>query len=78
MPHDVDNGCEYHPSCFTCPFVTCLWDIPGGPSSYFAYKEFQDLIDSGMTKLEATRKLGLSVSAGKQRRAKAISLFGTK
>ncbi len=25
-----DDGCDLHPSCLTCPFVTCRYDTPGG------------------------------------------------
>ena len=26
----VDRGCNYHPSCLTCPFVVCRYDMEGG------------------------------------------------
>ena len=25
-----DDGCDLHPSCLSCPFVRCRYDIPGG------------------------------------------------
>ena len=25
-----DDGCNYHPSCLTCPFEKCRYDLRGG------------------------------------------------
>ena len=28
--HYRDDGCEFAPSCLSCPFARCLYDEPGG------------------------------------------------
>jgi len=28
--HWVDTGCDFHPSCLTCPLVVCRYDLAGG------------------------------------------------
>ena len=31
LPNLADKGCEYHrPSCFTCPYSDCLYDMDQG------------------------------------------------
>jgi hypothetical protein len=60
--HYVDNGCDLHPSCLTCPLVRCRFDEPGG-----ARKLISDDRDAGILRLHREEQLDVSSIAREYR-----------
>ena len=55
-----DEGCDFHPSCLTCPLPRCRYDEPGGVRA---------LLNSGRDReiLHLRRRQGLAVETLAQR-----------
>ncbi len=59
-----DSGCDLAPSCLTCPFVVCRYDIPGGKRALLAaYRDraISSLRQSGKAVPVVAQLLGVSV-----------------
>lgn len=58
----ADRGCEYHPSCLTCPFERCRFDshsgIPGIRSAEKA-RRARELHAAGMSVPEICAEVGV-------------------
>lgn len=60
----VDRGCNYHPSCLTCPFAVCRYDAEGGIRSLQVNERIPKLLAmrrAGKTNREMALALGISV-----------------
>jgi hypothetical protein len=56
--HYIDNGCDLHPSCLTCPLVRCRYDEPGG-----ARRLFSDERDRRIVRLQREEQLSIDLLA---------------
>ena len=43
--HYVDNGCDLHPNCLTCPLVRCRHDEPGGARRLLSEERDRTILD---------------------------------
>jgi hypothetical protein len=41
----VDNGCDLHPNCLTCPLVRCRYDEPGGARRLLSEERDRTILD---------------------------------
>ncbi len=58
-----DDGCDLHPRCLTCPFVTCRYDVVGGKTALLnVYRDQQitTLRRNGKTVPTVARLLNIS------------------
>jgi hypothetical protein len=62
--HYPDDGCDLAPSCLTCPFVACRYDIPGGKRALlngYRDKAIASLRQNGKAVPVVAELLGVSV-----------------
>jgi hypothetical protein len=70
-----DSGCQYHPSCLTCPEPMCIFEYPGGPEDYFRHKELIKILDDGLSTKEASEKLGITEQSVKRRNNRVMAVL---
>lgn len=58
----IDTGCEYHPSCLTCPFAVCRYDLAQGLRTLQILAQAKEAVrmrSGGATVDECARLLGV-------------------
>ena len=56
-----DTGCEYSPSCFTCPLPMCKYDLPGPVEVHVRNQGICDARKGGMSVKETAKRFGVSL-----------------
>ena len=59
----IDNGCNHHSDCFTCPFHDCIADVQGGYQYIMGQQrrgEVKQLVEQGHSVKQIVKELGLS------------------
>ena len=60
-----DDGCEFSPSCFNCPFPQCKHDLTSGQITSLRFRmqhqKVLSAIGDGLTKEEAAVRFGLNI-----------------
>ena len=60
----ADEGCELAPSCLSCPFPQCVYDVPGGRQALVISRRDAEIArlfrDEHLTVRELARAFGLS------------------
>ena len=60
----IDNGCNYHNDCFTCPFHDCIAGVQGGYQYIMGQKrkaEVKQLVGQGYSDKYIAGQLGVSI-----------------
>jgi hypothetical protein len=70
--HWQEDGCDLHPTCFTCPLPACRYEmVPGRARQWFAWFKVEALLRSGLTLREAAERLEIPIRTAYHLRALA-------